>query len=124
MEQLILHLLGDYVLQTDWMAQHKTKRISVAIIHSALYALPFLLLTHSVMALSVIFATHVISDRYRLARFVVYAKNKATNRTLRWAEVSATGYPRDTPPWLAFMLLMIVDNTMHITINYVALRWL
>ena len=28
------------------------------------------------------------------------------------------------PDWLAVWLLIICDNTMHLTINYAALRWL
>lgn len=124
MEQLILHLFGDYVLQTDWMATNKTKRMTVAVVHAAVYSLPFLLLEPSMVALGVIFATHLVIDRYRLARFVVFAKNWTTQPSLRWADCSSTGYHKDAPPWLAFWLLIIADNTMHLTINYAALRWL
>jgi len=68
-----------------------------------------------------IYATHALIDRYRLARFVVFAKNWTTQPSLQWDDCSATGYHKDTPPWLAFWLLIIADNTMHLMINYAAL---
>jgi len=124
MEQLILHLFGDYVTQTDWMATNKTKKTVVAVLHAAIYSLPFLLLSPSMLALAVIFVTHAAIDRYRLARFVVFAKNWTTQPSLRWSDCSVTGYHKDTPPWLAVWLLIVADNTMHLAINYAALRWL
>ena len=124
MEQLILHLIGDYITQTDWMATNKTKRADVAAFHAAVYTLPFMLLSPSMLALAVIFSTHAVIDRYRIARFVVFVKNWSTQPSLRWADCSATGYHKDTPPWLAVWLLIVADNAMHITINYAALKWL
>lgn len=126
MEQLLLHLIGDYITQTDWMAKNKASSPSMfpAFAHAAVYSLPFLLLTQSVAAVTVILWTHFMIDRFRLARYVVFAKNWATDRSLTWADCSATGYHKDTPPWLAFWLLIIADNTLHLSINYVALRWL
>ena len=124
MEQLLLHLIGDYLIQTDWMAKNKTSNIWIATIHSAVYSLPFLLLSPSMFALAVIFVTHVAMDRYRLARFVVFAKNKLTEPGLQWCDACKTGFHKDTPPWLAVWLLIIADNTLHLTINYASLRWL
>lgn len=124
MEQLLLHLIGDYLTQTNWMATEKTRRNLAAAIHAFVYGLPFILLTHSANAFAVIIATHYVIDRYRLARFVVFAKNWITQPSLRWADCNATGYHKDTPPWLAFWLLIIADNTLHLCINYGAIRWL
>lgn len=124
MEQLLLHLFGDYIAQTDWMATEKTKRSVAALAHATVYSLPFLLLNPSIAAFLVISATHYLIDRYRLARYIVFAKNWATNQALKWEDCSATGYHKDTPPWLAVWLLIVADNTMHLIINYSALRWL
>jgi hypothetical protein len=142
------------------MANNKTKRNWPALCHAFVYSLPFLLLTQSPAALAVIFGTHFLIDRFRLARFVVYAKNrllapdegvswyddfhmqmfgdhepnpetaeraqKGRQWEARWAwsNCSGTGYPSDTPPWLAVWLLIAADNTLHIAINYAAIRWL
>lgn len=124
MEQLLLHLLGDYITQTNWMATEKTKRMLPAFVHSLVYSMPFWLLTSSANAMTIICASHFIIDHFRLARFVVFAKNWITEPSLRWADCSTTGYHKDTPPWLAFWLLIIADNTLHLAINYAAIRWL
>jgi len=124
MEQLLLHLIGDYVTQTEWMAKKKLESLPAALLHAGVYSLPFFLITSSVPAVAVIFASHAVIDHYRLARFLVYAKNWTMDRGLRWADCAVTGYHKDTPAWLATALLIAVDNTTHLTINYAALRWL
>jgi len=123
MEQLILHLIGDYITQTNWMAKNKNNILIVAI-HAALYSLPFFLLSSSILAITVIFTSHVVIDRYRLARFIIFAKNKVTEPSLQWVDAQKTGFHKDIPDWLAGWLLIIVDNTMHLAINYASLRWL
>jgi hypothetical protein len=75
MEQLILHLIGDYLTQSDWMAQNKTKAYFPAFVHALVYSMPFLCLTTHIPALLCIFVTHFFIDRFRLARYVVWAKN-------------------------------------------------
>jgi len=44
-------------------------------------------------------------------------------RTLPWNKCSATGYPPERPAWMAVWLLIVADNTLHLAINYAALRW-
>ncbi len=127
MEQLLLHLLGDYITQTDKMATKKTTEWKWAISHAAVYTLPFVLLTHSAPALAVIFGTHAVIDRFRLARFVVWFKNKTTawnDPLMLWDNCKATGYPSQVPAWLSVWLLIIADNTLHLCVNYGAIRWL
>lgn len=133
-DQLVAHAIGDYVLQSDWMAQQKTKNGVPATVHAVVYSLVFVLAFHpSHMAWLVIYGTHFLIDRYRLARFVVYAKNfLAPPRTFgstdswwhSWEDCSGTGYHKDRPAWLAVWLLIIADNTMHVLINALALRYL
>jgi len=122
MEQLILHLIGDYITQTDWMAKNKTKSNLAAGTHALVYSLPFLLLSPSIWGFAVILGTHYLIDRYRLARYVVFAKNRITDKSLKWSDCSATGYHKDDPAWLTVWLMIITDNTIHLTINYLALH--
>lgn len=124
MIQLILHLIGDYVTQTDWMAKNKTSNSIAAGAHAIVYSLPFLMLGPSCQAFTVILVTHFLIDRFRLARFVVYAKNKVTTPSLKWADASGTGYHKDDPAWLSVWLLIAADNTLHLTINYLSLTYL
>jgi hypothetical protein len=117
-DQLLAHAVGDYILQSDWMANQKTKQSLAAGVHALTYALPFLLLRPSLMALAVIVVTHFLIDRLRLARFVCWLKNGP------WHPRTATGYPASTPAWLSVWLLIIADNVLHVAINGAALRWL
>lgn len=124
-ESLIAHLVGDYIFQTDAMANRKTKQSLWALAHVATYMLPFLFLTRSPAALAVIVVTHFFIDRFRLARYVIAAKNSITD----WPNAKAffaspTGYLEATPPWMAVWLLIIADNTIHVVINAAALTWL
>ena len=63
MEQLLLHLIGDYVLQTDWMARTKTRASIATLVHVLVYVLPFLLLSPSPTAIAVIAGSHFLIDR-------------------------------------------------------------
>ena len=122
-DQLICHAIGDYILQSDWMANEKTKRWLPAIIHALVYSLAFLLFRPSPTAWLAIFVTHALIDRYRLARYVVWAKNwLGPNRP--WSECAGTGYPADRPAWLAVWLLIAADNIIHVAINGLSLRYL
>ena len=132
-DQLLAHLIGDYVLQSNWMATEKTKRFLPAAVHALLYSLGFLFFHPSLLAWSVILVTHFFIDRYRLARYVVWLKNfmcplapGTDNGSMNppWNFCSKTGYSPDVPDWLAIWLLILVDNIMHIAINGLALRYL
>lgn len=144
MIQLILHLIGDYITQSHWMAENKTKRFWPAALHAVIYSLPFLFLKPSWAAFAVILGTHFLIDRYRLARCVVWFKNRLLHpyhtfpitplsdedylnfvgTKMRWENCKATGYPSETPLWMSVWLLIAADNTLHLAINYAALRWL
>ena len=74
-DQLVAHAIGDYVIQSDWMATEKVKQSMAAFVHALVYSLVFLAFSPSVPALAFIFVTHFVIDRWRLARYVVWAKN-------------------------------------------------
>lgn len=127
--QLVCHLIGDYPLQTSWMALGKTKSYVPAIAHGLVYSLPFVLVFHpSFAAWFVIVSTHVVIDRYRLAKRVCWAKEWLTfpfARPRPWDECKDNnGFAPGTPDYMGFWLMVIVDNTMHILINAAALYFL
>ncbi len=121
MGELIAHLVGDYVLQNHWMATRKTIHSFVAWVHAIFYTLPFLILTRSPRALLVIWGTHFVIDRFRLAKY-----------WMQFWGVGQTGYickrlgmaNEQAPDWLAVWLLILVDNTMHLSINHASIAWL
>jgi hypothetical protein len=120
-DQILAHLIGDYILQSHWMATEKTKQSFAAAVHAATYTLPFLFLTQSAPALAFIIGTHFLIDRFRLARYVVWIKN---GYAFSGAATTPTGYRDDVPPWLAVWLLIIADNILHLVCNGLALRFL
>ncbi len=114
MEQLICHLVGDYVLQTNWMVRHKHNKIAVAAVHAFFYVLPFLLITRMLAALFIIFSTHMLIDRYRLARYLIRLRNWC------WTD---TGFSTETPNQIAQAINIVIDNTIHLTINFLAIKY-
>jgi len=120
MLQLILHLVGDYITQSDWMANGKTQYSYIAAIHAIVYSLPFLWIG-SWRAVLFIAVTHFLVDRFRLAKFVVFAKNHLGWPFPVWSDCKATGYPSSTPVWMSVWLMIIADNTIHLICNYIAL---
>lgn len=150
--QIVAHLVGDYILQSDRMALEKTASSRWAAYHALSYALPFLLLTASPVALAVIVGTHFAIDRWRLARYVCWLKNFVgsgwtieqasaflgwcarlgrdpvtavvwTPYRRPWSECTKTGYPDSRPDWMAVWLLIFCDNCLHVLINGVAIEF-
>lgn len=152
--QLVLHGFGDYVVQSDYMANEKTRKSSACLAHALTYAVPFLLVTQSPAALAVIASTHFVIDRWRLARYVCWVKNfvqpkfewarkcdcgpdekcgaacgtarakVSMVRNYPWSECSATGYHKDRPAWMSVWLMIITDNIMHVVCNGLAISFL
>lgn len=117
-DQILAHLVGDYILQSHWMASEKTKQSFAAGIHAVTYTLPFLFISQNAMVLAFICGTHFLIDRFRLARYVVWFKN---GYAFEGKQVTGTGYRDDVPPWLSVWLLIVADNTIHLICNGVAL---
>jgi hypothetical protein len=108
------------------MATQKTSRWSPAIWHGIFYTVPFLIATQSVAALAVIMITHIIIDRYRLARHLMWFKNQLAPKDFRpdREALKTTGFPAETPPWLSTWVMIIADNAVHIAINTVSIIFL
>lgn len=126
-DQILIHAIGDYILQSDWMANEKTKHWLPAACHALVYSIGFLFLKPSIAAWLAILGTHYLIDRYRLARYVVWAKNFLAPRGCNppWSEcVYSFGYPPERPVWMAMWLLVIADNILHVVINGLALKYL
>jgi len=113
MQELLAHLVGDYIFQSHWMAVEKTKRWLPAVIHGLFYTIPFLLLTLNPFSLAIICLSHAVIDRFRIANWVARIKN--------WT-FTPTGYASEVPVWLTTWLMIITDNTIHLLINHFALK--
>ena len=118
MNELIAHLFGDYVLQNHWMANKKTNSDLAAWCHVLCYMIPFLFLTNKFLPLFVIVITHLYIDRFRLARYWVELYGVGRKGLLFDTDIP------NPPDYLSVWLLIIVDNTFHLTINHLALGYL
>ena len=111
MVQLICHLIGDYLLQNDWMAQNKKKKWSngfaACLIHCVLYIIPFAFIC-SIIQCFALFLTHFFIDRFYFVRwFMNHAGQKEFSK----------------PPFAPWSII-VVDNTFHLVTNYIIIQTL
>lgn len=121
MEQLLCHLVGDYILQSHTMAVNKRINVWWAVYHGITYTLPFMLIA-SPNALFVIVFTHVIIDHLGIANYITSYKNYVFG-TFN-VNVLSEVYPESTPPYLTAWLVILCDNTLHLLINYLSIKYL
>lgn len=122
-DQIVAHVVGDFILQSDWMAREKYRSSWACLVHVVTYTLPFLLLTREPVALAIIAGTHFMIDRWRLPRFLIWAKNLPFPGRRPFSECQRTGFPPDMPDHLARLLYIIIDGISHILINGVAIYY-
>ena len=71
---LASHFIGDYVLQTDFLAKTKGDNIWHLFIHSVLYSLPFMIAFGFNWKVPFIIGTHIVIDalkaRYKVINYV------------------------------------------------------
>ncbi len=123
-DQIVAHFVGDFILQTDWMAREKVRNSLACLVHVVVYTLPFLLITRSPATLLVIAGTHFAIDRWRLPRYLIWARNLPFPGHRPWSECRRFGFSADAPEDLARLLYIIVDGTCHVIINGVAIYYL
>lgn len=112
MEQLLCHFIGDYWLQNDWMALNKKKNFFIALFHSVIYTLPFIIITRNILSLLIICVTHAIIDGTN----IINKLNQIKNLDFK----NDDGYG-NRPLFIRVWLIIIQDNIFHLTINYFAL---
>lgn len=117
MRKLLAHLVGDYIVQSKWMAAAKVygsehDRRSAAALHAAFYTLCHVPLTRNPLRLAVIGGTHWALDRYRPLPRLINAKDII---------LSPVSWPHTMKDPVPFWLHVVVDNTVHLLINEAAL---
>jgi hypothetical protein len=145
LEQLLVHGFGDFYTQSDWMALNKSKRTIPCLTHVILYTACFFLLTFSWKALLIIGATHFLIDRFHTPlKRLIWWKNHIgpTWDYPQFEYCNTTGYYDDSPYnalkpsaetlakygtprhfFITAWLYIICDNLLHLTINYLALKY-
>ena len=143
---LLCHFVGDFWLQTDWMAMNKGRKSWNCLVHVLIYTSCFLLLTTSWKALLFIGVTHFIFDRWHviLKRMIWWRNHFPTGKYPPFRLCNTTGYYDDSPynsytplnkfvikrygqPRLFFItmwLYIVQDNLLHLICNLIALTLL
>jgi hypothetical protein len=124
--QIVCHLIGDYIFQSNWMALNKVKSYNACFWHALVYSMPFLFLSPSLAAIAFIFASHFTVDRFSLAKYICWVTNFLGPPGFNppFHECRQSGYPPELPVWLSTWLLIITDNTIHLLCNGFALTYL
>ena len=98
-EALVGHLVGDYLVQNDWMALNKKKSTFHCLVHCLLWATSVCLFSGwGWWAFFILFATHFIQDR--------------TNIVFWW--MSLIGQKQFASGVCAPWSVIVVDNVWHI----------
>jgi len=115
MEQLIAHLMGDFILQTEKQALGKKENFNLALQHALTYTIPFVFITQSFIALLVICITHAIID---------YRPTPQILRRIINNSQTESGFLVGSPSFITVWLNIISDNTIHLLINMLAIKYL
>jgi hypothetical protein len=109
MDWLIGHLVGDYLLQNDWMALNKKKRSwrgeLACTVHCLLWTLSVLLFTGwwGWMHFVLVYLSHYVLDRSRIVAVLVECINV-----------------KKPQPWVYIMF----DNVLHLVFLYLIAKYL
>lgn len=108
---IIGHLVGDYLLQNDWMALNKKKRSFPCVVHCWIWASAVCLFAgwFSVWVIAVLFFTHFLQDRTQI---IVFWMTKINTQE------------KFTEPPMAPWSLIVVDNVWHIVTLWAVWRFL
>ena len=102
-DMLLGHLVGDYLLQNDWMAANKKKRTWVAAVHALVWMAAVVLIgwrTAPPVAIGLLWLSHLLQDRTDVVRqwmFLVGQRAFATGPCSPWS-------------------IIVVDNVWHLVV--------
>lgn len=108
---IIGHLVGDYLLQNDWMAMNKKKQTIPCVVHCMLWTASVTCFAGwwSVWAASILYTTHFIQDGTQIVVWWM---------TLKWKDQSEFA-KSPCGPWS----IIVVDNVWHIVTLWAVWRF-
>ncbi len=91
---LLGHLVGDFLLQTSWMAQYKATKWLPLLAHVTVYTAVIALFGLfagglSLPALALVFISHMVLDRRRFVAFWVKRIQMVTGADSKWLSIVA-----------------------------------
>ena len=103
---VITHFVMDWLFQTKWEADNKSKKWLPLFVHSSIYTLGFIPVFFWYQIgfswLALLFLSHVFLDR---RPFEIW-----------WLKTVKRFTKENAPEWFWFMLLIAVDQTFHILV--------
>jgi len=123
---LLGHLIGDYIFQTEWMAQNKTrndlKGWVACIVHASVYATCVVGTIINLepswtpkvwLLLGLVFLSHFPIDKFSLGKYwITYINRKPVPKSGDPISIGAMFYPS---------VYIAVDNTMHLVLMVAAI---
>lgn len=101
MNWFMAHLIGDFLLQNDWMALNKKSRSWPCFVHVALYTLTvWAVMRWPWWAIVIVFVTHFAQDR---TNFIVWF-------------MQHKGQQKFASPPMAPWSIIVVDNVLHLCV--------
>lgn len=97
---MIGHMIGDYLLQNDFIANNKKRNSWVCALHCIAYAFTVVVCAQwPAWTLAPLFVTHFLIDRWQFVPAFMDAMGQQ-------------GFKKNLGPWS----VIVVDNTMHLAI--------
>lgn len=98
MHWIFAHLIGDYILQNDWMANSKKNDWKACVVHVATYMIPFIFCGFNWWQFALIATQHYAIDSTQFVVWFMKAKGSG-----KFAEAPMS-------PWS----IVLTDNILHI----------
>lgn len=131
---IVGHLVGDYLLQNDWMALNKKKVSFPCVIHCLLWTAAVCLFSgwYSWCVITALFITHFIQDRTNI--IIWWMKIIGQSRFMKADELQLViNTPRESivpilsgavlKPGLGPWSIIVVDNVFHILTIWIVWRF-
>lgn len=131
MDILLGHLIGDYLLQNNWMANNKSKHKGLGwftcVVHCILYTLAVCVTTWTFTIEWVIwvFCTHFFIDKFALAeKYLKYIKGRSIQKFLVDEESQEYSPHTSLRGSVVLFVYIAVDNTLHLILMVYGWRYL
>lgn len=125
---IIGHLVGDYLMQNDWMANNKKKAWQPCAIHCLLWTIAVMFFAgwftryNSIFIFLVLFWTHYLQDRTNIIRWWMTLPWKDQSQFMEcyYFEPDTMRFVPGLGPWS----IIVVDNVWHIVTLWAVWKWI
>lgn len=117
---IIGHLVGDYLLQNDWMALNKKRRGWPCAVHCFLWAWAVCLFAHwGLLPWMVLFVCHFAQDRTEIVRWWMWTIGQRRFMQCDAFDMAEMRVVPGLGPWS----VIVVDNVWHMVTLWAVWRW-